>query len=111
MLRMENLGVKFRRQTLIGHYIVDFVCFEKKLVIEIDGGQHADSENDITRDRWLRTEGFEVLRFWNHDVLRNRDGVIEKIRERLITPSLTLPTRGREIHVNSPTRGREHNQI
>ncbi|MBI3601970.1 MAG: endonuclease domain-containing protein [Candidatus Omnitrophica bacterium] len=96
MLCLKNLGVKFRRQALIGRYIGDFVCFEKRLVIEIDGGQHADSENDKIRDRWLRAEGFEVLRFWNHDMLRNRDGVLEKITERLNTPTLTLPTGGRE---------------
>ena len=96
MLRLENLGVKFHRQTQIGHYIVDFVCFEKGLIIEIDGGQHADSEKDKIRDGWLRAEGFEVLRFWNHDVLGNRAGVLEKIMERLNTPALTLPTRGRE---------------
>lgn len=96
MLRLKNLGVKFRRQTVIGHYIIDFVCFEKLLVIEIDGGQHANSEDDKIRDRWLKAEGFEVLRFWNHDVLGNRNGVLERIRERLNTPSLTLPTRGRE---------------
>ena len=97
MLRQKNFGMKFRRQAVIGHYIVDFVCFEKLLVIEIDGGQHADSDEDIIRDRWLKAEGFNVLRFWNHDVLGNREGVLEKIRERLNTPSLTLPTRGREF--------------
>ena len=74
---------------MIGHYIVDFVCFERFLVIEIDGGQHADSDEDIIRDRWLKAEGFEVLRFWNHDVLGNREGVMEKIMELLNTPSLT----------------------
>jgi very-short-patch-repair endonuclease len=97
MLRLKNLGVKFRRQMVIGRYIVDFVCFEKSLIIEIDGGQHADSENDKIRDEWLKAEGFRVLRFWDHDVLWNRDGIIEKIRERLNTPSLTLPTGGREL--------------
>ena len=100
MLRLKNLGVKFRRQIEIGQYIVDFVCFEKRLVIEIDGGQHADSENDKIRDRWLKEEGFEVLRFWNHDVLKNRDGVLEKIMERLCSPSLTLPTEGEGIQVS-----------
>jgi len=86
MLRLNNLGVKFRRQTVIGRYIVDFVCFEKMLVIEIDGGQHADSEDDKIRDGWLKAQGFEVLRFWNHDVLGNRDGVLDKIREQLNAP-------------------------
>ena len=96
MLRLRNFGVKFRRQTVIGQYIVDFVCFEKRLIIEVDGGQHAQSENDQIRDQWLKSQGFEVLRFWNHDVLNNRQAVLEKIIDQLKSPSLTLPTRGRE---------------
>jgi len=97
MLRNENLGVRFRRQAVIGVYIVDFVCFEKQLIIEIDGGQHGNSENDKIRDRWLKTEGFEVLRFWNHDVLGNRDGVLEKIMERLNFPLPNPPHKGEGI--------------
>ena len=54
---------KFRRQQPIGKYIVDFVCFEKKLVVEVDGGQHADTDRDRERDRWLAEQGFQVLRF------------------------------------------------
>ncbi len=103
MLRSGNLGAKFRRQAVIGRYIVDFVCYEKRLIIEVDGGQHADSMADKERDEWLKREGFEVLRFWNNDVLENREGVLEKIIECLTSPSLTLPTspafggaRGRE---------------
>ena len=94
-LRLNNLGVKFRRQAVIGRYIADFVCFEKKLVIEVDGGQHAESQEDKVRDQWLSGQGFKVLRFWNHDVLRSRDGVLQRIVEHL-SPSLTLPTGGRE---------------
>ena len=90
-LRLNNLGIKFRRQAVIGRYIVDFVSFEKKLVVEVDGGQHADSQQDKVRDQWLIDQGFKILRFWNHDVLRNREGVLQKIVERL-PPSLTLPT-------------------
>ena len=96
MLRLKGLGVKFRRQAVIGRYIVDFVCYERKLIIEVDGGQHADSECDKERDQWLGGQGFEILRFWNNDVLKNREGVMQKINERLASPSLTLPTRGRE---------------
>ncbi len=81
VLRLENLGVKFRRQAVIGRYIVDFVCFEKKLIVEVDGGQHADSQRDNVRDQWLAAQGFEILRFWNNDVLGNRDGVLRKIVE------------------------------
>ena len=77
-------GLKFRRQQPIGKYIVDFVCFSKKLVIELDGGQHAEGkikQNDRKRDEWLKTQGFKVLRFWNNDVLENIEGVGEVIIE------------------------------
>ena len=69
-------GIKFRRQQPIGDYIVDFVAFEKRLVIEVDGGQHAEEEkdNDMRRDEWLRSQGFRVLRFWNTEVLQNLEG-------------------------------------
>jgi len=68
-------GLKFRRQEPIGKYIVDFVCYEKSLIIEIDGGQHSkERDKDGERERWLRGEGFKVLRFWNHEVLRNVEG-------------------------------------
>ena len=98
VLRLNNLGVKFRRQAVIGRYIVDFVCFEKKLIIEVDGGQHAESQKDQARDQWLMGQGLKILRCWNHDVLRNRDGVVQRIVEHLspTRPSDALPTRGRE---------------
>ncbi len=86
VLRGKSLGVKFRRQAVIGRYIVDFVCFEKKLVIEVDGGEHSANQGDIIRDKWLNAQGFEVLRFWNHDVLGNLEGVFQRIEERLKTP-------------------------
>jgi very-short-patch-repair endonuclease len=75
---------KFRRQQPLGRYIVDFVCFEKKLVVEVDGGQHAEAGiRDTNRDAWLRDQGFIVLRFWNNDVLKNIDGVLNVIVEKL----------------------------
>ena len=82
-LRSKQLeGFKFRRQQPIGNYIVDFVCFEKRLIIELDGGHHAlDKGKDVERDTWLSAEGFKVLRFWNTDVLMNIDGVLETIRQ------------------------------
>lgn len=86
VLRGKSLGVKFRRQAVIGRYIVDFVCFDKRVVIEVDGGQHAENQNDVERDGWLKEQGFDVLRFWNHDVLRNREGVLKKIIEYLKIP-------------------------
>lgn len=73
-------GFKFRRQAPFGRYVVDFVCYEKHLIIEVDGGQHALSENDAARDQWLKKQGFRVLRFWNNDVLRNTDAVLEVIK-------------------------------
>ena len=73
-------GYKFRRQAPIGKYIVDFVCFEAKFVIEIDGGQHKfQAEYDKERTNWLRSQGYEVTRFWNTDVLQNTDGVIKHV--------------------------------
>ncbi|WP_407276470.1 endonuclease domain-containing protein [Halothiobacillus sp. DCM-1] len=83
-LRGEQLGVKFRRQAPIGRYIVDFVCLSHKLVIEIDGGQHANNAEDRVRDAFLSTEGFKVLRFWNNEVLQQCDGVLETVRLALI---------------------------
>lgn len=76
--------VKFKRQVPIGDYIVDFVSFEKFIVIELDGSQHAiEKEKDIVRDIWLNKEGFKVLRFWNNEVLDSIEGVLESIREAL----------------------------
>ena len=60
---------------------MDFVCLEKRLIIEVDGGQHASDKSDIVRDRWLKKEGFAVLRFWNTEVLSNLEGVLEAIRD------------------------------
>ncbi len=76
-LRMEQLsGYKFRRQHPIGNYIVDFVCLEAALVLEVDGGQHAESAgNDAVRTKWLEGKGLHVMRFWNNEVLNNIEGV------------------------------------
>ncbi|MCX8255835.1 hypothetical protein RHAL1_02635 [Beijerinckiaceae bacterium RH AL1] len=62
-------GFKFRRQVPLGPYILDFVCFERRLVVEADGSQHDESERDEVRDRWLKSQGFRVRRFWNADIL------------------------------------------
>src|SRR4051794_40133214 len=72
-------GLKFKRQAPIGPYIVDFICFENKLIIELDGGQHAGSARDCTRDAWLTKEGYRVLRFWNDDMLKRTSAVLEII--------------------------------
>jgi len=97
-LRSEGLGVKFRRQAVIGQYIVDFVCFEKKLVVEVDGGQHCHSQEDSARDEWLNNQGFVVLRFWNNEVVENLDGVAQKIRECLNSPLLISLHEGGEYY-------------
>jgi len=79
-LRSRGLsGFKFVRQEPIGPYVVDFVCREKRLVIEVDGGQHATDKRDVIRDRWLVDHRYRVLRFWNNEVLGNIEGVWETI--------------------------------
>lgn len=74
-------GLKFRRQVPIGGTIVDFACFEHHLIVEVDGGQHAENISDRLRDAELRRRGFQILRFWNNDVLNNADAVLAAIRE------------------------------
>ena len=75
-------GARFRRQAPIGPYIADFACLDARLVIEVDGGQHADgASRDLHRDAWLSRQGFRVLRFWNNDVLQNIDGVLQRVDE------------------------------
>jgi len=99
-------GTKFRRQQPIEDYIVDFVCFKRKLIIEVDGGQHNDesiSLEDETRTEWLISRGYRVIRFWNNDVLGNLDGVIVRIHEALNEPP--SPFR------SSPVEGEEDRNI
>ena len=81
-------GTKFRRQQPFGPYIVDFLSVEKKLVIELDGGQQVDANcGDAERDAYIEGAGYKVLRFWNNDVLKNTEGVLEVIRLELIKPA------------------------
>lgn len=78
-------STKFRRQQPIESFIVDFVSFEKRIIIELDGGQHAvDKNKDLERDRFLSENGYTVLRFWNNQVFENLYGVLEVIREKCI---------------------------
>jgi len=94
-LRAKQIeGVKFRRREPIGNYIVDFVCFENRLIVEVDGGQHSiEKEKDFERDGYLNKNGFRVLRFWNNEVFTNIDGVLEIIRVNCFKTLLPLPSR------------------
>jgi very-short-patch-repair endonuclease len=89
-------GFKFRRQQSIGRYIVDLVCLQSRLIIELDGGQHVQRAGyDRDRDAWLQDQGFIVLRFWNDEVLRNIEGGLERIAEKLErTPYLSPSPQG-----------------
>ncbi len=69
-------GYRFRRQHPTGNFIVDFACTRHRLIVEADGGQHADNEADARRTAWLEAEGWRVMRFWNNDILGNTEGVI-----------------------------------
>jgi len=80
-------GTKFRRQHSIGKYIVDFINLERKIIIEVDGGQHLENKKDKLRDKWLEEQGYEVLRFWDNEVFNNIEGVLGAIREKLLSPS------------------------
>jgi len=95
-LRAHRLAsAKFRRQQPIGRYIVDFVCFESRLVVEVDGGHHLESASDTERDAWLREQGYTVLRFWNNDVLQRTESVLEEVASKPLplSPSPS-PARG-----------------
>ncbi|GJL95731.1 MAG: endonuclease [Hyphococcus sp.] len=87
-------GFKFRRQHPLGSYVVDFICLEKKLIIELDGSQHAmegQSIHDAARTQWLETIGFTVIRYWNDDIYNNLNGVLDEVLEYLSAPSGHLP--------------------
>ncbi len=96
--RMMNC--KFRRQFPVGRYIVDFVCREYKLIIELDGGHHREQQQyDAVRTEWLQSRGFEVLRYWDNNVLTELDSVLESIGE-------VLRRRGAEYSPPDQVRGR-----
>jgi very-short-patch-repair endonuclease len=97
-LRLRQVGARFRRQAPVGPYIADFICFNPRMVIEVDGGQHAEeTTKDEDRDAWFAKGGFVVLRFWNNEVLGNIDGVMEQITDALARsapPPQPSPARG-----------------
>jgi very-short-patch-repair endonuclease len=93
-LRSRSInGHKFVRQEPIGPYVVDFICRERQLIVELDGGQHADSLRDQVRDKWLVDHGYRVMRFWNNDVLKNIEGVLETIAAELNAEAPPHPDR------------------
>ncbi|MBV9636836.1 MAG: endonuclease domain-containing protein [Methylobacteriaceae bacterium] len=79
-------GLKFRRQVPIGPYIVDFLCLERRLIVEADGGQHGESVRDATRDADPAAEGWQVIRFWNHEIFLSKDMVLDTILARAGLP-------------------------
>jgi very-short-patch-repair endonuclease len=87
-------GFKFRRQVAIGTYIADFVCFAQHLIVEVDGSQHEGSTHDEKRDAWLESQGFQVLRLWNNDVLQSLDFSMVTILNALTLPSPASLARG-----------------
>ena len=99
---------KFRRQVPVGPYIADFLCYDARLIVEADGGQHAESANDAERDAWLAAQGFRTLRFRNNDILTNPEGVAMAIDVALSEQEpLTRPLRGHPLprgeRVSAPT--------
>jgi very-short-patch-repair endonuclease len=86
---MQLGGFRFRRQHPLGPYVVDFFCSEAKLIVEVDGGQHADESP--TRAQWLEARGYRILRFWNNDVLGNTEGVLLEILRALRAPATPHP--------------------
>lgn len=88
-IRSEQLGVKFRRQYPLGSYFADFACKEKKLIIELDGGQHAEETKrryDDNRTAYIESQGYKVLCFWNNEIFENMEGVIRTIVQQLSSP-------------------------
>jgi very-short-patch-repair endonuclease len=92
--RLEVTGSHFRRQVPIGPYVADFACLKARLIIEVDGSQHgneANSRRDETRTRWLNSEGYRVIRFWNNDVMTNTEAVMDAIHDATAVTPPRLP--------------------
>ena len=103
ILRAKRLaGYKFKRQLTIEPYIADFVCVQQRLIVEADGGQHAESARDQRRDTYLQSQGFRVLRFWNSEIFENEEGVLTSILNALEHPSPN-PSRSRGEGLNGAT--------
>jgi very-short-patch-repair endonuclease len=104
-LRSRNLALKSRRQVPLGPYVVDFVCLDSKLIVEVDGGQHATSATDGRRDQYFADRGYRVLRFWNNDVLSNLEGVLASILGSHPSPGAPASASLRRGAPPSPSRG------
>ncbi|MFC3174357.1 endonuclease domain-containing protein [Novosphingobium bradum] len=104
-IKGSQLGVRFTRQCPIGPYVVDFACRSKRLAIEVDGGQHADSATDASRTRLIEAHGCRVIRFWNNDVLSNVDGVLFAIAQELALASNRSDWFERDEFPEIPERG------
>jgi very-short-patch-repair endonuclease len=95
--RLEIEGTHFRRQVVIGRYVADFACLARRLIIEVDGSQHGNDSNiqrDEVRTRWLNSEGYRVLRFWNNDVMTRTEAVLEAIHTEIAVTPPRLPRAG-----------------
>jgi len=102
--RLDVKGSHFRRQVVIGPYIADFACLAERLIVEVDGSQHGDDEGlrrDDVRTRWLQSEGYRVIRFWNNDVMSRTDAVLETIHDIITVTPPRLPAAG-----DPPPQGR-----
>ena len=113
-LRARQLaGFKFRRQVVIEPYIVDFVCFGARLIIEADGGQHLErNESDTRRTVYLESLGYRVIRFWNNEILEHTDAVLEQIQRVLINiPSPRPSPGGRGGQEKSPGSGKRLEEL
>jgi very-short-patch-repair endonuclease len=103
--RLRELGFHIRRQAPFKGYFLDFVCYARRVVIEVDGGQHADdvqADHDLVRDKILRAEGFHVLRFWTRDIRENLDGVMTRIVQTLTAAPHTMDRRRASGKPGSP---------
>ncbi len=92
----QFLGLKLRRQSPVAGFVADFLCEERRVIVEADGGQHAENQADLERTARLRAAGYEVIRYWNNDIMANLEGVLEDLRGRMVaianggTPHQTL---------------------
>jgi very-short-patch-repair endonuclease len=103
LLRAKRFsGYKFKRQLVIEPYIVDFVCLERRLIVEADGSQHAESSSDLRRDAYLAAQGFRILRFWNNEIMADEEAVAATISSALSAPLPSPPAAA----LPSPAEGR-----